>query len=60
MAGPRKRRPGDSNNFDAPRHDPNADLLGTQFGHGGSGGLGIGLYRLVRYLFNRRGARRHL
>lgn len=60
MEGPSKRRPGDSNDFETPRHDPNADFLGTQFGSGGSGGLSISIYRLIRFLFNRRGPRRQL
>lgn len=60
MAGPATRRPGDSNDFDAARHDPNAGFLGTQLGHGGSSGYAVSLYRWIRHLFNRRGDGRHL
>ncbi len=55
-----KRRPGDSIDFGARRYGPNADLLGTQFGSGGSSGFAISLYRLIRHLFDRRGHGCHL
>ena len=37
MPGPEKRLPGQSNaDYEKPRHDPNADFLGTQSVSGGA------------------------
>lgn len=58
VAGPAKRRPGDGNDFDARRNDPNADFLGTQFGEGGDAGWDISIYRWIRFLVVRRRDRR--